>query len=247
MCGCSASLTRLCAIAYISVYAGIAVGLLFYSLSAGMRLLPMVLAWAAMGACLVGQFTTLSRSDWLACAAATSAVSMLLPEEPAHQSAACAALAIPILVGSLYVGMHAGSKVTGKDLFKRFGDRVLSMLPGDRPGVKGKAWDTRLPGTLQELRLFASSPLIGGGFAIQDTPRAESGMNPGLRHNSWSAALAETGIIGFSAFAIMAGSMMVVGRRMVRDRTDQTTVLIGRAGGRYRALFRLPRPGDHEL
>jgi hypothetical protein len=218
------------AIAYISVYAGIAVGLLFYSLAAGVRPLPLVIAWGVMGACIVGQFATLSRSDWLACWVGLCAAFLLLPKSQWMKSLGRAALAVPVLVVSLIIGMHFGTQISGKDLFKRFKDRTISMLPGDRPGVKGKAWDTRLPGTLRELRFFASSPLIGGGFAIQDTPQAENAMNPGLRHNSWSGQLAETGLLGFGAFAIMAGSMIVVGRRMVRDRTDQTTVLIGALG-----------------
>ena len=224
------SIYQVRAIAYISVYAGIAVALLFYSLAAGLRLLPMVIAWGVMGACIVGQFATLSRSDWLACWTALCTAFFLLPKSQRIKSLGRAALAVPVLVVSLIIGMHFGTKVSGKDLFERFKERTLSMLPGDRPGVKGKAWDTRLPGIKQELRFFASSPLIGGGFAIQHTPQAENAMNPGLRHNSWSAQLAETGILGFGAFAIMAGSMIVVGRRMVRDRTDQTTVLIGALG-----------------
>ena len=224
------------AIAYISTYAGLAVGLLFYSLAAGLRLLPLVLAWGVMGACIVGQFATLSRSDWLSCWAGMAAAFLLLPKSQRIKSLGRAAFAIPVLVVSLIIGMHFGSQVSGKDLFKRFKERTISMLPGEYQGVRTKAWDTRLPGTKQELRLFAQSPLIGGGFAIHDTPQAENALNPGLRHNTWTSTLAETGILGFAAFAIMAGSMIVVGRRMVRARTDQTTVLIG-AFGVITAIF----------
>jgi hypothetical protein len=225
------SIYQVRAVAYISTYAGLAVALLFYSLAAGLKLLPMILAWGVMGACIVGQFATLSRSDWLSCWVALCTAFLLLPKAQRIKSLGRAALAIPILIVSLMIGMHLGTKVSGKDLFKRFQERTLSMLPWEVEGApRGKAWDTRLPGTKQELRLFAQSPVIGGGFGIHDTPQAENLTSPGLRHNTWTSTLAETGIIGFSAFALMAGSMIIVGRRMVRARTDQTTVLVGAFG-----------------
>ena len=219
------------AIAYISTYAGLAVALVFYSLATGLKLLPVLIAWGVMGACIVGQFATLSRSDWLSCWVGLATAFMLLPKAQRMKSLSRAALAIPVLVVSLMIGMHLGTKVSGKDLFKRFKERTLSMLPFEMEGVpRGRAWDTRLPGTKQELRLWAQSPLIGGGFGIHDTPQAENLANPGLRHNTWTSTLAETGLLGFTAFAFMAGSLIVVGRRMVRARTDQTTVLVGAFG-----------------
>jgi len=218
------------AVAYISTYAGLAVALLFYSVSSGVKLLPLLLAWAAMGVCIVGQFATLSRSDWLAAMAAVMAAFVLLPKEQRVRSALRAGIALPVLLASLWVGMYLGTQVSGKNMFKSVHEKMLSMLPGDRPGVKIKAWDTRLPGMLREVRKFAESPLIGGGFAIADTPQMEGQYYVGLRHNTWTSTMAETGLFGFSAFALMIGSMIVVGWRMVRARTDQTTVLMGALG-----------------
>ena len=219
------------AVVYIGAYAGLAAALLFYSISSGVRLAPVVIASVVMGACLVGQFGTLSRSDWLATGAAMGAGFVLLPKEQRVRSAIRAAMAVPVLIASLWVGLYLGSQVTGKDMFGKMTDRFYSMLPGDRAGgEKAKAWETRLPGIFRELRAFASSPVIGRGFAIQDTPEMEGRWYAGLRHNSWTATLAETGILGFAAFSVMVGGMIVCGRRMVRDRTDQTTVLIGAFG-----------------
>ena len=50
------------------------------------------------------------------------------------------------------------------------------------------------------------------------------------RHNSWTSTLAESGLIGFTGFAIIAVAQIVVGRRMVRDNTDRGSVLLGGAG-----------------
>jgi len=75
------------AVAYISTYAGLAMALLFYSVSSNIKLLPLLLAWGAMGACLLGQFTTLSRSDWVACAAGVMAAFALLPKDQRLRSA----------------------------------------------------------------------------------------------------------------------------------------------------------------
>jgi hypothetical protein len=218
------------AVAYISTYAGLATALLFYSVSSGMRLLPLLIAWGMMGACLLGQFTTLSRSDWISAAAAMCAAFALLPKQQRLRSAFRAAMAVPVLIASLWVGMYLGTQVSGKNMFNTMHDKILSLLPGETPGVKAKAWDTRLPGMKREVREFLSSPLIGGGFAIDDTAQMEGQYYAGLRHNTWTSTLAETGLLGFSAFALMVGSSIVVGWRMVRARTDQTTVLIGALG-----------------
>jgi hypothetical protein len=218
------------AVAYISAYAGLAMALLVFSLSAGIKILWLPFALMAVFACLIGQFTTLSRSDWLAASMAVLTMFILVPKHQRMRSILRASLALPFLVGSMYVGLEGASRLTGKDMFAKMHQRVESMLPGDRPGVKSKAWATRLPGTLRELREWTRSPFIGGGFSIQDTPQMEGAIYGGLRHNSWSATLAETGSFGFAGFALMVGSCIFIGRRMVKERTDQTTMLIGALG-----------------
>jgi O-antigen ligase len=183
-----------------------------------------------MGACFLGQFTTLSRSDWLCCAAGIGASFIVLPKGARGPSFTRAMIALPFLGLAIYAGMYAGSRITGRDVVGKMHARLLSMLPGDRPGTPKKAWNTRLPGTFAELRMFASSPIIGGGFGVQDTPEMEPYVAIGLRHNTWSSTLCETGLIGFSAFAVMVGGMMIAGWRMTRDRLDATTVVVGAFG-----------------
>ena len=216
------------AVMFVSAYAGLAVALLFYSLSANLRLMPLLLALAAIGICLVGQFATLSRSDWVACIAAVGVTVMLIPRERRMLSLGRMALATPFLIGSIILGLYFGSKITRKDLFDTMSKRLVTLLPGDHAGApKSKAWDTRLPGILKELEIWAGSPIIGGGFGVHDTSIASPYTTEGLRHNSWTSTLAETGLIGFAAFSLMTGACAYCGLRLVREGTDRYMVLIG--------------------
>ncbi len=114
--------------------------------------------------------------------------------------------------------------------------RIMTLIPGSGEiGKQRNAYGERLPGALRELREWASSPIIGGGFAIDDTE--EMGHIASLRHNTWTFELAETGLFGFAAFAFMVASTMVTGWRMVRDKLDKTTVLIGALGFMTGAYF----------
>ena len=232
------NVTNIRAIAYVSPYAGLAAALMFFSLSAKLRLYPLIIALGIVCICVVGQFTTLSRSDWLAALAGVLAVVACLPRGIRARSVLRMKLALPFLAACLVLGLYVGSKVTGKNMFEKMKDRVLTMLPGDRPGTtKSKAWDTRLPSTFKELRLWASSPIIGRGLGIQDTPEAEPMFYGGLRHNTWSATLAETGLLGFMAFSVMIFGTMIAGWRMSLARTDQTTILMGALGVATAAFY----------
>jgi hypothetical protein len=113
---------------------------------------------------------------------------------------------------------------------------VESLLPGDHPGVKSKAWDTRLPGLKYELSMFLHHPLTGGGIAVQDSPEMPEARFVGVRHTTWISVGAETGILGVVACVLVVASMIVIGKRMVRDRFDKGSVLVGAlsaAGGVY--------------
>jgi hypothetical protein len=222
--------TSIRAVAYVSAYAGLAACLLFYSMAAGMRLFVTVVGLVLLGICLIGQCGTLSRSDWLALTSGVIATLLILPKEARVRSLVRVAVAVPIIAVSLYAGLYGASRVTGRDMFDRMQTRLLSMLPGYNPGENNKAWSTRLPGTFRELRKFVTTPIIGGGFAIDDTAEMEGTLYSGLRHNTWTSTLAETGLLGFAAFATMTFGMGFAGWRMVRDRLDKTTVLIGAMG-----------------
>jgi hypothetical protein len=215
---------------YVSVYAGVATAfLLFTLLVPKCRILPVPVAIVVMAFCLVGQFATLNRSDWVACMLAVVSVLFLLPKEGRGPKLVGFALAVPALVVSLIVGVVVVSKLTDRqNLAERMQQRVVTLLPGERGDdsiTSTKAWDTRLPGLLRELEFWKQSPLIGQGFGY--TTNWLRSEDVAFNHNVWTASLATTGVFGFSAYLVSVLCLIVVGRRMVRQNIDRGSVLIG--------------------
>lgn len=223
------SLNRLRAIAYVANYAGLAGALLLFAIISKVRMLPLWLAAGLCGLCFVGQFATLSRSDWVAAAASVVAIFVLLPSFRPGGKLAAALMGPPLVVVSLWVGLIVASTLVGRDFEARMWDRVMSLMPGDTAGVRVKAWDSRLEGIRKELAVWRRSPLIGGGFGATDVIRFRHGDWAGLgfRHNAWTHTLAETGLPGFAAISCMVFGTIVVGRRLARDGIDRGYVLIG--------------------
>lgn len=226
------SLNRLRAIAYVANYAGLAGALLLFAIIAKVRLLPVWLAAALCGLCFIGQFATLSRSDWLAAAASVVAIFVLLPTLRPGGKLAAALIGPPLVVIFLWVGLILASMVVGRDFEARMAERVVSLLPGQKSGSEMKAWDTRLEGIRKELAVWRRSPLIGGGFGATDVIRFRHGDWAGLgfRHNSWTHTLAETGLPGFAAICCLVFGTIIVGRRLARTGVDRGYVLIGALG-----------------
>jgi hypothetical protein len=225
----SDNINRLRTTAYVANYAGLAGALLLFTIISKIRLMPFWLSVALCGFCFVGQFATLSRSDWLAAAASVVAIYVLLPTYRPGGKLAAALIGPPIVAVFLWVGLILASMVVGQDFESRMAERVQSMLPGRRAGVALKAWDSRLEGIQKELAVWRKSPVIGGGFGATDVLRFRHGDWGGMayRHNSWTSTLAETGLPGFAAVSCVVFGMIVVGRRMARDGVDQGYVLIG--------------------
>jgi hypothetical protein len=237
--GSEGNIDTLRAVKYIATYAGMAAVLVLYATVSGVRLFGIGVSVVVCGLCFLGQFTTLSRSDWIATLFAVAVVYFLLPAARRGGKVAAAVLGPPVALACLWIGLFAASAVTGQDFNKKMTDRVMSLMPGDTPGVKKKAWDTRLASALVELKWWTESPLIGRGFGIHDvklhTLTPEQAI--GLRHNTWTSTLAETGLIGFSAMALVVGGTFVVGRRMVLDWTDRGSVLVGALGVVTASMF----------
>jgi hypothetical protein len=143
------------------------------------------------------------------------------------------------LIVALGVGLEVASRVTGTDFQGKMSTRLRSLLPGDQPGVKIKAWDTRLIGAQRELEEGIKSPLIGRGFGFQDTPVMKEVEQYGTRHNSWTNAFVETGLVGVITDGVIIIGCIVVGRRMIKARTDRGTVLIGTMGVATAAYYGL--------
>jgi hypothetical protein len=226
---------------YVAVYAGMAAVLVLYATVSGVQMFRLGLAVVVFGLCLLGQCATLARSDWVAVLFAIAVVYFLLPASRRGSKVAAAVLGPPVALACLWVGLFTASAITGQDFNKKMTDRVMSLMPGDTPGVKKKAWDTRLASALVELKWWSESPLFGRGFGIHDVklPLLTPDQAIGLRHNTWTSTLAETGLIGFSAMALVVGSTFVVGRRMVRDWTDRGSVLVGALGVVTASMFGL--------
>jgi hypothetical protein len=230
--GVGSNLETLRTIDYVTPYAGIACAFVLFTILSGPRVMPTIVSVVIVGICLVGNFATLSRSDWLSTSASILSVFVLLPKGQRSSKLIRGLVLAPVLLGFLWLGVFATSKITGYDFSEKMATRIRSMLPGDQEGVKVKAWDSRWPAAVRELKLLTTSPLWGHGIGVQYTLLTEEdpGVSAGFRHNSWTCILAETGLIGFAAAVMLVGGCIVVGRRMVRDRLEPASILIGALG-----------------
>jgi len=223
------SINKLRAIVYVAQYAGVAGPLLLFTVISRVQLTRTWLAVLLCGFCLVGQFATLSRADWVATMAGVLAIYVLLPSYRPHGKLVAALVGPPIVVLFLWLGLIFASAVAGRDFEAQMAQRLASLLPGQTPGVKVKAWDSRLYGIQKELEIWSHSPIIGGGFGATDILVHRLGDWGGLsyRHNAWTSTLAQTGLPGFAACTCMVFGTIVVGRRLARDGVDRGYVLIG--------------------
>lgn len=231
--GASQSIEAVRVVSFISSYAGMAAALLLYTMACrSERLYPLLIAFALAAFCLVGQFGTLARSDWLSASAALLVVPFLFKPPNRGRKAAFVAVILPMLIVALVVSAVILSNVTGRDIAASLAKRVGSALPtarGDDSYSSRKAWDTRLPGVIEELKLWSNSPLYGHGFGYSKSAQYfYSGV--AFNHNVWSASLATLGILGFAAYLIPVLGIIVVGRRLIRDGTDRGSILIGVIG-----------------
>jgi hypothetical protein len=228
----SDSLARLRTIVYVTNYAGIAGALLLFTIISRIRILPTWLAIVISGFCVVGQFGTLTRSDWVATMAGVLAIYVLLPSFRPHGKLMTALVVPPLVVLFLWGGLMFASAVAGRSFEQKMAQRFESLLPGkSTSGVRDKAWDSRLYGIRRELEIWRRSPIIGGGFGATDilTYRLGDvgGISSSFRHNAWTSTLAESGTIGFAAIACMVFGTIVVGRRLAKDGVDRGYVLMG--------------------
>ena len=215
---------------YVSNFAGIAAALLLYMVVSDVTLMPRLLAIILAICCFGGQFATLARSDWVACMSGIVVVFFLLPKKQRFVRAVASLAGIAGLLVALWIGITLADRITGHDLQSVMIDRVRSLLPGyTRDTGRAQAWDTRTEAAAEELILWMQSPVIGRGLAIQNQEE-NALMGYSFKHNAWTSTLAETGLIGFSGMLLVFGGVVLVGARMVRDRLDRTSVLVGALG-----------------
>jgi hypothetical protein len=217
-------------VAYLADTAGIACILLFYTVSTQHRLLPKTLSACLAGLCVLGVLAPLHRSDWVAFAAGFIAMIPLVSRNERWRTVARAAIAFCILAASVYLGIAAASKLTGWDFRQKMEDRILTLLPdAQAEGYQTKAWDTRTPGIAAELAIWAKSPVMGGGFGVQEFEGlTETDM--GIHHNAWTDTLAKMGLVGLAPFCLVIFGSMVVGYRLLKQAKNTYLALVGALG-----------------
>ena len=216
---------------FCSTYAALAGGLLVYSFTSGNHFMPVVVAIVCACVALLGHCATLSRADWIVTALAVITAYWVMPRARRRGRGVLLAVMLVGLFAALWCGAYVASAATGRDLFMTMQARLQSLLPGDDDSFQRKAWDSRLPGASKELKLYASNILTGAGFGGQEDVATREGLaNSEFHHNAWTDTMARSGTFGLlGALAAIVGCA-VVGRRMVRDETDRTTMLIGALG-----------------
>jgi hypothetical protein len=217
---------------FITNYAGVACGLMIYSVLAGLKILRAPIALAVAGFCFIGQLAPLHRSDWLSQAVAILALPLCLPAGQRIRQSLRLVLVSGALVLSLWAGLYVASAVTQRNFHKTFEDRLISMLPGERlKSSDQKAWDTRLPGIIAELEIWGTSPLFGRGFGIQESGGKSAEVGYGFHHNAYTSTLAQTGLIGFIGVLTAVWGPVFVGMKLIKHgKGNRAAMLIGATG-----------------
>jgi hypothetical protein len=182
--------------------------------------------------CYIGYAATLSRVGFLILFFGTASSYLLLTKGERLRKFLRSIVFIPLLFFACWGALWVGDQIIGRNFAGKVTKHIESLLPGDREGKNEKAWDSRLGGIQAELGIWLKNPLMGQGFGAGETAflAGRTSGSASIKHNSWTASLAETGVIGCTGLAVMVGSMMLLGYRMVHDRTDRISVLVGALG-----------------
>lgn len=182
--------------------------------------------------CYIGYAATLSRVGFLILFFGTASSYLLLPAGERLRKFLRSLVYIPVLFFACWGALWIGDQLIGRDFSGKVTKHIESLLPGERTGSDEKAWDSRIGGIITELGIWIQNPLMGQGFGAGETAYlgGRTGSGAAIKHNSWTATLAETGFLGFVGLFMLISSMLVIGYRMVHDRTDPNSVLIGALG-----------------
>jgi hypothetical protein len=223
------TLNNLRTVEYVSCYAGVAAAIILYSMLSGVRLFPFWIGLPLLLLCLVGAAAPLSRSDWVSTAAVVVAMYFIMPAKRRFKRILVGAASLPVLMVSVLLVLKLISATSDRDIEGTVRSRFEALFPSPDSTTNNRAWDSRLPSALKELELWSQSPITGRGFAIQASVERALGHNEGFHHIVWTAELAETGIIGFVAMLLVVLIPIIVGARLVKDRFDRGSVLLGAA------------------
>jgi hypothetical protein len=218
-------------ISFVSSYAGVGCAVLVFSVQSGARLFRTWVALAIAGYCFCGQLAPLHRADWAGIAAALAVLPLCAPPGARLKNAFHLGVVTISLALSLWIGLHLASVVTGRNFHKTFEDRVLSMLPGETYKKSDvKAWATRIPAIQLELQMWSQNPIMGRGFAYEESTGRNAEVGAGFHHNAWVSTLTQTGVFGFAGVGMAVLCPFFVGLRMIRANTDRVSTLIGGLG-----------------
>jgi hypothetical protein len=218
---------------YNSEYAAVAAIVLVFVVLVRFPLWKTSVAIAVGLYCYIGYAAALSRLGFLILFFGTAASYALLPHGERLRKFARSIVFVPILFFACWGALWVGDQIIGRDFAGKVTKHIESLLPGEREGSNDeRAWDSRLDGITAELGIWIKNPLMGQGFGAGETAflTGRTRGNASIKHNSWTATLAEMGLFGFTGLAVMIGSMLLMGYRMVHDRTDRVSVLVGALG-----------------
>lgn len=202
---------------------------LTFSVVAGFKFFPKIVGVFLFALCGAAMFALPHRSVWLAGAVTIFFSTLILPKVGFSRRVGATSLLSLMLISVVLGSVVAYAKLSGRNMGEYFGKRLESMLPGTEVAKENKPWETRLPGATRELQIWMGSPLIGGGFGVQMATERQTGDNAGegYRHNVWTAALAEGGLPLFLGYLLTCLFCLVIGNRLVAERMDQATVMMG--------------------
>jgi O-antigen ligase len=216
---------------YVTNYASLALCVVMFAEMRGLRLMPTWLTFGVAAVCFVGQFATLSRSEWLATTAGVLAIVFLLVSRRRARARRGAMLGLAAIAAGVLITVQGASFVMDRDFGSVLSERFESMLPGESQSGGPKAWESRIPAARAELQLWAEAPVIGRGFGVQERAEDRFGYAFGSwRHNTFTSILAETGIVGILPVIGMFGALFVVGRRLALETSNPPSLLVGALG-----------------
>jgi hypothetical protein len=209
----------------------ICAGVLAFGVVSGVGFVPLAVAVPVFLVASTAAFSLPHRSCYLAGAVTLAYAVLWLPPVRMGRRVGTTALIGAALGVTLVAGAGLYSRASGRDFQKFVETRIMSFLPNEDIGAKeNRPWETRMPGIVAELKIWLSSPITGRGFGSQEVLKRDLVAIGAFRHNVWTSSLAEGGLPLFLGYALPCVLCVVVGGRMVRDRFDRATFLVGAIG-----------------
>ena len=211
----------------------LAASVILFCMVSGTTLLNFAVRGFLLVICAAGMFLIPHRSTWLLDVMTLAYAGFIMwPFNMGRKILANSAVFLGLLASG-FVLMLAIQAQTNRDFSGWVEDRLASLLPGSEKAHEAKAWDTRVPGMVYELKMWLGNPVLGRGFAAQEDQAIKDAEFYSFRHTPWASTLCETGLIGFAGFAFVIVGLAVVGTRLARQGPDRWFVLLGAIGASW--------------